>query len=98
MTQKWYEKVRSLLHFNDNSRMLQREHPDFDRLFKVRPLIDTLNQTFGSLSYEQTLSVDELMCSTKMRSHLKQHLPSKPHKRGVKLFILTDTQGFAHKF
>lgn len=38
------------------------------------------------------------MCSTKAKHHLRQYMPNKPHKWGVKLFVLCDSHGFAFKF
>ena len=31
-----FEKIRSFLHFNDNSKMIPKTHPDHDRVFKIR--------------------------------------------------------------
>lgn len=38
------------------------------------------------------------MCSTKAKHHLRQYLPNKPHKWGVKLFVLCDSNGYAYRF
>lgn len=98
MTSKRFEQLRQLLHFNDNSKMLPYDHPDSDRLYKIRPLIEKLNTNFKKVPFEVHLSVDEQMCSTKARSLLKQYLPDKPHKWGFKLFVLSGVSGFAFKF
>ena len=34
------------LHLNDNTKALSRDDPHFDRLFKIRPMLDILQQTF----------------------------------------------------
>lgn len=43
-------------------------------------------------------SVDEQLCATKARRHLKQYLPAKPHKWGYKLYALCGTDLFAYNF
>lgn len=93
-----FEKIRSFIHFNDNDRHFPTSHPNHDRLHKLRPIIDHLNRRFGSLPYEQRLSVDEQMCATKMGHFLKQYLPNKNHKWGFKLFVMCCLQGFAPQF
>lgn len=99
MTVNRYEKIRRYLHFNDNEKHLPRENPDYDRLHKLRPLIDCLNKNFcKDIPIEQFLSVDEQICSTKARHHLKQYLPNKPHKWGFKFFVLCGVSGYAYNF
>lgn len=93
MSQKRFEHIRSNLHFNDNSC-----HNGTDKLFKLRPVIDSLSSNFIKVPMEEMLSVDEQICATKARHHLKQYLPLKPHKWGYKLFVLSGVSGFCYKF
>lgn len=93
-----FEKIRRVLHFNDNNNHLPIDHPQHDRLHKLRPIIDHLNEKFSSIPLTQRLSIDEQMCSTKMGHFLKQYLPNKPHKWGFKLFVLCSLTGFAYRF
>jgi len=86
------------MHFNDNTLDLPRDNPNRDRVFKVRPLIDTLNTKFSSVPIEENLSLDEQLCPTKAVSYLKQYLPLKPHKWGYKLFVLCGVSGYCYKF
>lgn len=97
MPVKMFEKIRQFIHFNDNSQILPREHPEFDRLFRLRPLVVKLNQTFAKVPLEQYLCVDEQICSTKARNNLKRYNPKKPHKWGYKIFVLSGVSGFAYK-
>lgn len=75
-----------------------REHVDHDRLHKIRPVVNHLNEKFASIPMEQRLSIDEQMCATKVAHFMKQYLPNKPHKWGFKLFVLCSVGGYAHKF
>lgn len=98
MTLNRFEKLKSLLHFNNNDSLLPSDHPRHDKLHKIRPVIDYLNNRFALFPIEQRLSIDEQMCATKISHYLKQYLPNKPHKWGFKLFLLCSITGYAHKF
>lgn len=98
MTVNRFEKIRQFLHFNNNELHLPRDHENHDRLHKLRPLIDHLNNKFSSVALEAKLSIDEQLCSTKLRHFMKQYLPMKPHKWGFKLFVLCGISGFAYFF
>lgn len=50
---------------------------------------------------EESICIDEQMCATKLRHHMKQNMPNKPHKYGFKLFVLrylVCVSGFAYDF
>lgn len=93
-----FERIRASLHFNDNDKQIPRGEPGHDKLHKLRPVIDSLLGTFSSVRMEECLSIDEQMCSTKVRHHLRQYVQNKPHKWGYKLFVLCSTSGFAYEF
>lgn len=93
-----FEKIRKFLHFNDKRNQPSRDDPNRDRLYLIRPVVDTLNTTFGSVPKLDRLCVDEQMCSTKIGSYMKQYLPNKPKKWGFKLFVMCDTTGYGYKF
>ncbi|XP_055932210.1 piggyBac transposable element-derived protein 2-like [Argiope bruennichi] len=93
-----FEKIRRYLHFNDNNAFSTDLQGGQDKFFKLRPLIDELQKSFLSIPMEESLCVDEQMCATKARHHLKQYMPDKPHKYGYKLFILSGVSGFAYNF
>lgn len=92
-----FKKIRQILHFNDNSKNLPRDNPDHDRIYKIRPLVDSLNEAYSKVPMEEHLCVDEQMCSTKARNILKRYNPNKPHKWGYKYFVLSGVSGFAYK-
>lgn len=99
MTVNRFEKIRSVLHFNDNTQHKPVGHPNHDRHHKIRPLMDHLNKLFVSVApFDQRLSLDEQMCATKVAHFMKQYLPNKPHKWGFKLFVLCSLSGYAYNF
>lgn len=77
-----FEIIRHFLHFNNNNTMLDKDNQNFDRLHKIRPLVNHLNSKFSIIQCRKCLSVDEQLCATKVRSYLKQYLPEKPHTWG----------------
>ncbi|XP_049855114.1 piggyBac transposable element-derived protein 3-like [Schistocerca gregaria] len=85
MPRNWFDKLRNYLHVNDNTKMKQREGPDYDKLFRVRPLVDKIKQGFSIIEPEEYHSMDELIIPFKGHSSLKQYVKSKPHKWGIKV-------------
>ena len=65
--------------------MPDRNDQNYDKLYKLQPVLDALNSKFQSVPLQKYLSIDEQLCATKPRHHLKQYLPAKPHKWGYKL-------------
>lgn len=89
MSKSRYEEIKANLHFNDNTRQPGLDEPDRDHLFKIRPLVDALQDKYKHIPFEnQMLCVDEQTVPFKGSSSLKQYNPQKPHKWGYKIFIL----------
>ena len=88
-----FQLWNSFLHFNDNNLLQPRGHPDFDPLFKTRPLIDASRSTYPQ-NYEPRgqLSVDVSLQPFKGRLVYKQYIPSKPKKWGMKFWVLCDSE------
>ena len=92
MSRDRFQSILTNLHFNDNTKM---DPSNKDKLFKIKPLIDHLNQKFiGNRALSEHLSIDESMIRFKGRSSLKQYNPMKPIKRGFKLWCLSDNTGY----
>lgn len=89
-------QILSNIHLNDNNAMPEG---NTDKLYKLRPLIDSLNNQYAKLySVSRYVSVDESMILFKGRSSLKQYNPMKPIKRGYKLWSMADMDGYLYKF
>ncbi|XP_046687562.1 piggyBac transposable element-derived protein 4-like [Homalodisca vitripennis] len=79
--------------------MPNRQDPAYDKLFKIRPFLDTLSRTFlESYQPKEFQSVDESMIRFKGRSTLKQYMPLKPVKGGYKVWVRADESGFICEF
>lgn len=100
MPLKRYKKLMECLHVNDNTKAPSREEPRYDKLFKLRPLIDFLNDRFSKeCSLSKSQSIDECMVKFKGRSSLKQYMPMKPVKRGYKIWARADAStGYLYEF
>ncbi|KAJ8955066.1 hypothetical protein NQ314_006946 [Rhamnusium bicolor] len=93
-----FEKIKNTLHFNDNNTVVGKDDPKYDKLHKIRPLIDHLNSRFSSISLEPQLAIDEQICATKCRNHIKQYLPMEHHKWGFKFYMLCGVTGYSYNF
>ena len=93
---KRFLELRRFLHFVDNSTLVGHGEEGYDRLGKIRPVIEAVRQSFlGSYSPHRECAIDEAMVKFKGRSSLKQYLPKKPIKRGFKVWMRADsTNGF----
>lgn len=89
--------IKQFLSFADESKRKKKGEEGHDRLFRVRNFANILNGNFDAIPKNARLCVDEQMCATKTRHHLRQYMPNKPHKWGVKLFVLCDSHGFAYR-
>ena len=79
------------LHFADNTTLVPRGQPGHDRLGKVRPVMEKVSERFLSLYNPHCEnSMDEAMLRFEGRSSLKQYMPAKPVKRGIKVWCRAD--------
>ncbi|XP_049835106.1 uncharacterized protein LOC126278874 [Schistocerca gregaria] len=98
MPRNRFDKLRNYLHVNDNTKMKQRDDPDYEKLSKVRPFVDKIKQGFSIIEPEEYHSVDELIISFKGHSSLKQYVKSKSHKWGIKVFARAGSSGIVYDF
>ncbi|XP_065662681.1 piggyBac transposable element-derived protein 1-like [Hydra vulgaris] len=88
-----FEKLKSIIHFADNN-----SADKDDKLFKIRPLINKMNEQLNSIPFEENLAVDEQIIPFKGRHLIKQYNPKKPHKWGFIVFVLSGVSGFSYNF
>ena len=88
-----FRDLSRYLHFTDNDTLAPRGSPDHDRLGKVRPVVSHMAKKFKE-TYDPNMevAVDEAMIKFQGRSTLKQYMPMKPVKRGIKVWVLGDSQ------
>ena len=73
------------------------DDPNYDRLWKIRNIFDTLNNKFGEL-YNPTehLAVDEAIVLYKRRVVFQQYIPKKHKRFGIKIYKLCDSLGYTY--
>nr|XP_055042852.1 piggyBac transposable element-derived protein 4-like [Misgurnus anguillicaudatus] len=70
----------------------KRGTAEHDRLFRVKPLMDTICQACINLYHpKRNLAVDERMVACKANTGMTQYMKAKPTKWGFKLFVLADS-------
>ena len=96
MRRNRFGQILSNLHVNDNAATADGNK---DKLYKLRPLIDMMNNNYVKLyNVSQKLSVDESMILFEGRHSIKQYNPMKPIKRGYKMWVRADMDGYISKF
>ncbi|CAG4963633.1 unnamed protein product [Parnassius apollo] len=101
MTIKRFKKITENLHINNNEEEPRRDSPNYDKLFKLRPMITELNKKNSEEMYNSSQqSIDECMVKFKGRSSHKQYImPKKPIKHGFKVWARCDAKtGYLYKF
>ena len=95
-----FRDVSRYLHFVDNDTLVPRGEEGHDRLGKVRPLITHLSTKFAEVyNPHRDVAVDEAMIKFQGRYSLKQYMPLKPTKRGIKVWVAADsTNGYFSRF
>lgn len=80
-----FERIMQNLHFTDNT----DPRAETDRAWKVRSVVDTLQQTFArGYNVPPVVSFDEAMIPSRSRHNVtRQFMKDKPHKWGTKLFM-----------
>lgn len=97
---KKFETLNRYFHVSDRSREPDRNSPDFDKLYKVREIMEKVSVNFRKYSAPSCCqSLDEGMVAFKGRISYLQYMPAKPTKRGMKVFIRCDSDtGYINEF
>ena len=85
-----FQLLLRLIHFSDN------QSSNYNRLFKVRKLLD-LSENFTKCKKPgKTVSIDETMAPWRGRLLFQQYNPGKAQKYGVKVYKLCDSKGYTY--
>lgn len=69
MPRNRFEKIKQFFHLSNNAIQPEKGQPGYDKLHKVRPLLNHIKQKFNEISQEEFQSVDEQMIAYKGNSY-----------------------------
>jgi len=89
--------IIQFLHF-ENDDPPNHDNANYDRLWKIRKIFDSLNNKFCEL-YNPTehLAVDEVTVLYKGRVVFRQYIPKKHKRFGIKIYKLCDSLGYTYE-
>ena len=91
-TRDRFDKLNQYLHLNNNENFVPRGQPNHDKLFKVRPFLEAVMKNCREeYRPKQNSSMNEAMVGFKGQLSMKQYLPLKPVKRGIKIWECPDS-------
>ena len=96
MSRTRFLQILRYLHFADNSLVPRPDSPDFNKLYKIQPLLDLIIPRFRAVySPERQLAVNETLIKFKGKVYFRQFIPIKPGRFGIKAFTLAgSTSGY----
>lgn len=98
MSRNRFQQILQYFHLVDNEKSVPLTDPTYDKLFKVRPVLTTLQTAMHNIPQEEKQSVDEQIIPFKGRSGIKQYIKNKPHKWGYKCFTRAGSSGLLYDF
>ncbi|XP_028656905.1 piggyBac transposable element-derived protein 3-like [Erpetoichthys calabaricus] len=93
MSRNKYLEIKRYLHITDNSYLEGIPENERDKLFKICPLIDKLNENFQQFGvFSESLNIDERMVRYFRNHYLKQFMRGKPVRFGFKQWAICCSQ------
>lgn len=100
MSRTRYTMIMRFLSFTESSMCLPRNDPGYDKLYKIRPLINFFSKKFSQIyTPDKHISIDESLIHFTGRLGIKQYIPNKRSRYGVKLYKLCErATGYTYDF
>ena len=93
MPRNRFQETLQFLHFADLMKNPAPGEEGYDRLFKVRPVLNaTLENSQRCYSPNKHIAVDEGMIAFKGRLSFRQYMPAKPTNYGIKVWTAADSK------
>ena len=88
-----FYELHRYLHFADNSTLSPPGIPTYNKLGKISPIHEMITERIAAVYYPaKEISIDEAMIPFKGRWSLKQYMPMKPIKRGIKIWMRANAE------
>lgn len=88
MTVNRFKKITQYLHISDIELEPKRGSINYDPLYKIRIMLNILESFSKFMKPDRDLAIDEAMVGFKGRIFLKQYMPKKPTKWGIKMWSI----------
>ena len=93
MSRNRFLSILTFFHLNNNENNKPRDHPNHDKLSRIRPLLDHLLTKWQlHFNLRRACLVDESIIAYKGHTKIIQYMPNKPHKWGLKAWCLADSK------
>lgn len=90
MTRARCKLIKQYLHFNDNTKMPKLGSTDYDGLYKIRPVLNIINEFKYVYRPNRDISVDKAMIAYKGNFSAKQYMKDKPTPWGLKFWVIAE--------
>ncbi|VDI52976.1 Hypothetical predicted protein [Mytilus galloprovincialis] len=92
MSRNRFQNILKFLYVSDYSRNVPRQHPAYDPASRFRPLLSFMNKQFCRFIVpKKEVCVDETLMATKGHNVMRQYIPSKAAKFGIKFWMLCES-------
>jgi hypothetical protein len=99
MSRNRFYAIKSFFHIAFNQDLVDLHDNQYDKMFKVRQLLDHVLANCQSIEPEEMNSIDEQVIPFKGKSSsLRQYNPKKPKKWGFKVLTRCSTSGLIYNF
>lgn len=86
-----FQAILQFFHMVDTSNLAKPGEPNYNPCARFDPLIDHVNRLFRHyFTPDKNLSIDESIIASKAQTQLRQYMPKKHHRWGVKLWMVCD--------
>lgn len=97
MSRNRFMQILSVIHFTDNE--IATDEIKKDRLWKLRPFLESFRTQCLSIAPHQRQSIDEMMVPYKGKfGGIRQYIKGKPHPWGFKVWARCCVTGLLHDF
>lgn len=95
MSRNRFQEIKRFFHIVDNDTFDQN---NVDKLFKIRPFVESLRANLLKTDPEERQSIDEQVIPFKGRTPILQYNKNKPHKWGYKVLTRAGASGVLYDF